>query len=307
MEIESIMNRREFLKATTVITAGLLSQKNLLYASNATNLIRDNVIAKVSTGTPREMVQKAVELVGGMSRFIKKGSVVVVKPNIGWARRPEQAANTNPEVVAEVVKLCFQAGAAKVKVFDSTCNEAKQCYLLSGIEKAAKQEGAEVRYIFPQKFKSVTVPTGKVLKSWEFYDDALGADVFINVPIIKHHSLAKISMGLKNMMGILGGNRGEIHNNFDQKIVDLNTVVRPHLTILDGTRMLMRNGPQGGNLNDVKEMNTIIAGTDPVGVDAMGAELFGLSPTGLTYLQKANEMGLGEIDLKKLTIKGMNG
>ena len=202
--------------------------------------------------------------------------------------------------------VCWPPTASKIKVFDHTCNDAKRCYKLSGIKQAAKQAGADVSYVYKQKFKKVKIPNGKILKSWEFYSDVLKADVYINVPIAKHHSLAKITMSLKNTMGILGGKRGQIHNNFDQKLADLNTVIRPQLVILDATRILLRNGPQGGNLNDVKILDTIIAGTDPVAIDSLGATLFGMEGSELGYIQQAYNLGLGEINLKKLKIETVN-
>ncbi len=296
------MDRREFLKKSlqvgTAAWAFINAGPDILLAETSNK----NLIV-VKNGSPREMVNKAIELLGGISKFVKKGDTVVIKPNIGWARRPEQAANTNPEIVAEIIRLCKLANASKIKVFDNTCNEMKRCYQMSGIESAAKAEGGDVSYIYPQKFKEVQIPQGKILKSWEFYSDALEADVFINVPIAKHHSLCQVTMGLKNIMGILGGNRGKIHNQFDRKIVDLNTVIRPHLTILDAVRILMRNGPQGGNLADVKNMNTIVAGQDPVAIDSFGASLFGFQGNQLGYIREAYDAGLGEVDLKKMKVK----
>lgn len=306
------MERREFIKKSLSIGAGsfgILSFKAPFLFSNTYNLpkLSSSIdIVKVENSSPGAMVQKAVELLGGISKFVKKGDTVVIKPNMSWARRPEQAANTNPEVIAEVIKLCRKAGAAKIKIFDNTCNEAKRCYSLSGIEKAAKKEGAEVSYIYKQKFKKVKIPQGKILKSWEFYSDALRADVYINVPIVKHHSIARVTMGLKNIMGVIGGERGKIHKQFDQKLADLNTVIRPELTILDATRILLRNGPQGGNINDVKITNTIIAGIDPVAIDSFGATLFEMEGKDLGYIQQAYNLGLGEIDLKKLKIETIN-
>lgn len=300
------MDRREFIKTSTAITLGLLNLKIPRWLEDQSKTLSDKILAVVKNGSPSAMVRQAIDLLGGISKFIKRGDVVVVKPNMGWARRPEQAANTNPEVVAEIVRLCLNAGAAKVKVFDNTCNEAKRCYYLSGIQKAAKEAGADVSYVYKQKFRNIKIPRGKILKSWEFYADALNADVFINVPIAKHHSLAKLTMGLKNIMGVIGGTRGKIHNHFDQKLADLNTIIQPQLIILDAVRILMRNGPQGGNLNDVKVMNTIIAGTDPVSVDVIGASLFGIEGKKLGYIQQAYNLGLGEIDLKKLKIERVN-
>ncbi len=300
----SLMDRRKFLKIagmTGIAASGMVNLSLLNGADNRSSSPID--LAVVQNGNPAALVQKAFEMFGGISKFVKKGNVVVLKPNIGWDRVPEQAATTNPEVVAEIVRLCLKAGASKVKVFDRTCNQAKRCYLRSNIEKAASAAGADVSHIYDQKFQKVSIPNGKELKSWEFYRDALKADVFINIPIAKHHSLCRVTLGLKNMMGIIGGNRGKIHNHFDVKIVDLNTVIKPQITILDAVRVLMDNGPQGGNLNDVKEMNTIIAGVDPIAVDAYGAVLFGLNPEDLGFLREAQSRGLGKIELKNLKIE----
>lgn len=301
------INRRKFLKIAgiTGIASSTLNPLSLITASESQPKSSLD-LAVVHNADPASMVRKAVEMLGGISKFVKKGDTVVVKPNIGWDRVPEQAATTNPDVVAEIVRLCIKAGASKVQVFDRTCNQAKRCYLRSNIEKTAKEAGADVSHIYEQKFQSVTIPRGKELQSWEFYRDALKADVFINVPIAKHHSLSRVTLGLKNIMGIIGGNRGKIHNRFDEKIVDLNMVIKPHLTIIDAVRVLMNNGPQGGNLNDVKEMNTIIAGIDPVAVDAYGATLFDLKPDDLSFLKEANTRGLGEMDLEKLKIEKVN-
>jgi len=300
----SSINRRKFLKIagmTGVAITGIIENPLLTRAEKKVATPMD--LAVVQNGDPAALVQKAVEMMGGISQFVKKGNVVVVKPNIGWDRVPEQAATTNPDVVAEIVRLCLKAGASKVKVFDSTCNQAKRCYVRSKIEQAASAAGADVSHIYEQKFKKVNIPDGNELKSWLFYRDALEADVFINVPIAKHHSMSRVTLGLKNIMGVIGDNRGKIHNHFDVKIVDLNTVIKPQLTIVDAVRILMNNGPTGGNLNDVKQMNTIIAGVDPVAVDAYGATLFDLKPDDLGFLREAHERGLGTMDLGSLKIE----
>ncbi len=304
----SSIDRRKFLKIAGMAGLALsgMIESPLAQVANKTARSSSLDLAVVQNGDPAALVQKAVEMMGGISRFVKKGNVVVVKPNIGWDRVPEQAATTNPEVVAEIIRLCKQAGASKVKVFDKTCNQAKRCYLRSNIEKAATEAGADVTHIYEQKFQKVTIPEGKDLKSWDFYRDALEADVFINVPIAKHHSMSRVTLALKNIMGVVGENRGKIHNNFDIKIVDLNTVIKPQLTILDAVRILMNNGPTGGNLNDVKTMNMIIAGVDPVAVDAYGATLFGLKPTDLGFLIEAKNRGLGRTDLDALKIERVN-
>ncbi|NOZ60592.1 MAG: DUF362 domain-containing protein [Calditrichaeota bacterium] len=298
------MNRREFIKIAGISTAalsGVMSTLPLIGKSNRPDLPID--LAVVQNGDPAAMVRKAVEMLGGMSKFVKKGQTVVVKPNIGWDRVPEQAATTNPDVVAEIVRMCKEAGALKVMVFDNTCNQARRCYKRSQIQKKAKEAGADVSFMYKQKFEKVRIPHGKELRTWEIYRDALKADVLINVPIAKHHSLSRVTLGMKNLMGLIGGNRGKIHNHFNVKITDLNTIIRPQLTILDAVRILLRNGPQGGNLSDVKAVNTIIAGADIVAVDAFGATLFGLQPEQLGFLKEAHARGLGEMNLDKLKIE----
>ena len=302
------ISRREFIKGTALTTLGLTLGINSLDLVSA--LAQDDLefpeLSVVNNGSPAELTRKAVDLIGGMKRFVSKGDVVVVKPNIGWDRKPEQAANTNPDVVAEVIKLCFNAGAKKVKLFDRPCNTASRCYDRSGIQKAAADAGAEVSFVVDSGFVKTKLPEGVELKSWWLYKPALDADVLINVPIAKHHGLTRVTLGMKNLMGIMGGNRGQVHWNIDAKLADLTYYVKPDLTILDAVRMLVRNGPQGGNLNDVKRMDTIIAGENIATVDAYGATLFGIKPEELEFIKLGNELGLGEIDLDKIRVKKLS-
>ncbi len=303
----SKINRRDFLKITGLSTVALTGVVKIPEIFGMEPLPLTPIdLAVVQNGTPAAMTQKVIEMLGGIEKFVKKGSTVVVKPNIGWDRVPEQAATTNPEVVAEIVRLCKKAGAAKIMVFDNTCNQARRCYTRSQIEKMAKAAGADVSFVYKQKFQKVLIPKGKKLKSWKIYRDVLKADVLINVPIAKHHSLCKVTLGMKNIMGAIGGNRGKIHNHFSEKIVDLNTVIKPQLTILDAYRILMKNGPQGGNLNDVKQMNMIIAGENIVAVDAFGATLFDLKPEQLGFLKEAASRNMGNLDLSTMKIEMAN-
>jgi uncharacterized protein (DUF362 family) len=296
------MERRDFLKNVAAISA---VSTFILQDSVFSNTPQFPDIAVIKDGEPLQLVQEALQKLGGMSRFVSKGDIVVVKANISWDRIPEQAATTNPEVVAEVIRQCFHAGAKKVKVFDHTLNVPSRCYTRSGIEAAAKAAGADVQHIYEPKFKKVSFPEGELIKSWEIYKDVLEADRIINIPIAKHHSVseAQVSLGMKNLMGFLGGVRGKFHRTFDVKITDLSTRIKPDLIILDAYRMLLRNGPTGGNLADVALKKTIIAGTDPVAVDSYGATLFNLEPSRLPFLQRAHERGLGEIDYHKLTVE----
>lgn len=293
------MDRREFIRKSSGFAAGSLlnSRFDLPALSGSPDL------AVVSGGEPAELVRRAVEELGGMSAFVSTGDVVAVKANISWDRVPAQAATTNPEAVAEVVRLCFASGAKKVKLFDNTLNEARRCYKRSGIEAAAKKAGADVFHIHPKKFKRVRITGGIKIKSWEIYEDVLDADRIINIPVAKHHSISGVSLCMKNYMGWIGGNRGKFHRDFNQKLADLNTVIKADLNIIDAYRMLVRNGPTGGNLADVSLKKTVIAGRNVVAVDACGATLFGHDPRDLAFLQEAEKRNLGSTDLSSLKIQ----
>jgi uncharacterized protein (DUF362 family) len=299
------ITRRNFIKGS-VGTIFLLGLSNFSWAEVFGPFPQEEDfpdLAVATNGTPALIARKAMELLGGMKKFVSRGDIVVVKPNIGWDRNPQQAADTNPEMVAEVVKMCLECGAKKVKVFDRSCNTASRCYENSGIKKAASEVGAEVSYVASAGFSKMKFPQGDVLKEWEMYKPAMEADVLINVPIAKNHGLSKLTLGMKNLMGIMGGDRGKIHWKIDDNLADLANFVRPKLTILDAYRILVKNGPQGGSLKDVRETKTIIAGKNIATVDAYGATLFGMKPTDLGYVVKANKFGLGEIDLAKVNIK----
>jgi uncharacterized protein (DUF362 family) len=250
-----------------------------------------------------KITRAAVDALGGMRSFIKKGDIVVIKPNIGWDRTPEQGANTNPAVVATLVRMAYEAGAKKVKVFDRSCNDPRRCYVQSGIEAAAKAAGAEVSFVDDRKFREVPIKGGVAIQSWPLYAELLEADKIINVPVAKHHGLAKLTMAHKNWMGMMGGDRGKIHQHMDHALVDLSLVIKPCLTVLDAVRILTAHGPQGGNLADVKKLDTIIAGVNQVSVDAYGATLFGHTGADLGYVVNGAQRGLGVMDLGKLNIK----
>jgi len=260
-------------------------------------------LAIAKSGTPEAMTRAAVQALGGMSGFVSKGDEVIVKPNIGWDRKPEQAANTNPEVVKTVVKMCLEAGAKTVRVMDRTCNDPRRCYKRSGIKDAVLSIGdpaVTVEHIDERKFVTLPIKKGNSLDGWTFYKDMLDADKIINVPIAKHHNAARLTMALKNIMGCLGGNRGNIHHDLDHNIADLNSVMKFDLIVLDAVNILTGNGPQGGSLRDVKRMDTVIAGTDPVAVDSFGATLFGIGGADVPSVLYAHKIGLGEIDLGKV-------
>jgi uncharacterized protein (DUF362 family) len=257
----------------------------------------------VQGGAPRALVDKALENLGGIGRFVSRQDVVVIKPNIAWDRTPEQAANTNPEAVAAVVRQCWQAGAKRVIVTDVSCNEPRRCFQRSGIQAAARAEGAEVILPDPELFREVELG-GVVLKTWPVFIPFLEADKIINMPIAKHHGLTGVTLGMKNWYGILGGQRNRLHQQIHQSLFDLANFMLPTLTMIDCYRILLRNGPTGGNLEDVAIKKTMVAGTDPVALDAYVAKAWwNLDPEHLPYLQMAAAHGLGTVDFEKLAVK----
>ena len=294
------MDRRRFLKTAAIGSIGLtvpsLGPLETFGAAPPPDL------AVVQGPSAEKIVRAAVDSLGGIKRFVSRGEVVVVKPNIGWDRVPEQAGNTNPEVVAAVVKLCYEAGAKTVKVFDRPVNDPRRCYIQSGIEPAAKAVDADVYHMDDRKFKEMEI-RGLALTSWPLYSEIFEADKVINVPIAKHHGLAKLTLSMKNWMGIMGGSRRVIHQKLDESLVDLAMKVKPCLTILDAVRILTDNGPQGGDLKDVKKLDTIVAGVDQVAVDSYGATLFGMQGKDLGYVRVGAEHKFGVMDLGKLKIK----
>ncbi|HTJ82607.1 MAG TPA: DUF362 domain-containing protein [Polyangiaceae bacterium] len=245
------------------------------------------------------LVQKAVGALGGMKRFVSRGDLVVVKPNIGWDRTPAHAANTNPEVVAEVVRQAYDAGAKNVIVTDASCNEPNRCFQRSGIWKAAYDVGAEVILPVEHRFRRMRLK-GEVLDEWPVYTPLVSADKVINVPVAKHHNLAGFTAAMKNWYGSLGGRRNRLHQNIDVSIADLATFIQPTLTVMDATRVLMRNGPQGGNIADAKDLHTVVASIDQVASDAYGCTLIGKTPDEIPYLKMGEERGLGTRDWKSL-------
>jgi uncharacterized protein (DUF362 family) len=263
------------------------------------------LVAKAQGTNYAHLVGDALQALGGMKKFVNPGEVVVVKPNMAWDRAPELAANAHPVVVRKVVELCLEAGAKQVKVLDHTCHDARKAYLNSGIKGAVeglKDPRAVVEYVDERRFVEVAVERARALKKWYFYKDILEADRFINIPVAKHHSESRLTMCLKNMMGAIGGWRGRIHVGLHQNIADMNLLLRPDLHVLDVTRILLRNGPTGGRLEDVEVRNLVFAGTDPVALDAYGTTLFGLKPADIGYITKAHESGRGEMDLNKIKV-----
>lgn len=262
-------------------------------------------LAVVHGKDAEKMVRAAVDKIGGISRFIKPGEKVLIKPNVAWDRQPEQAANTNPDVVGTVVKLCLEAKASEVWVTDNSVNDPYRCFARSGIENAVKRAGGRVR-ITTEKDFVLTDLKGESLKVWpvsRFYHDV---DKLINLPIVKNHSLSKCTMGMKNLYGSLGGQRNRLHQDINTSIADLATAIRPTFTILDATRILRRNGPTGGDLSDVSAGDTVIAGTDIVAIESYGLRFLDLKAEEIPFILMAEKRGVGTSDLKALNIAEMN-
>lgn len=290
------MDRRTFLKGTAAsLVAGSLLGRQALAGSGST-------VAVAEGGDYAAITRRAVAALGGMGAFVKRGDVVVLKPNMGWDRAPEFAANTHPLVVRALAEECLAAGARRIKVFDHTCNDPRRCYINSGIQLALKGiKGVEVKQIEPERFRMVLL-NGQFLKEWELYDEALSANVFINVPIAKHHGLSRLTLGLKNIMGVMGGNRGYTHRNLELALADVNSVLKSHLTVIDATRILTAHGPQGGSLADVRVLNTVVASRDIVAADAYATTLFGMRPADIPTTVAAARRGLGEMDLRRVQV-----
>ncbi|MBI2469985.1 MAG: DUF362 domain-containing protein [Planctomycetes bacterium] len=321
MYIDNKISRRNFLKTGIAVGAGIyglsylgtIKKRPALKKHKEHGLKPGLVVAHGNISDTadepaiiKEMVRRALNALGGMDKLVSKGNRVIIKPNIAWNQKPEFAANTNPFVVAVLVELCREAGASIIKVMDHTCSaNPEPSYENSGIAAAARKADAEVVYINKSRFNDFAIPDGKVLKSWSFYEEMVYAnevDVLINVPIAKQHGTSRLSMGLKNVFGMIGGDRGSLHTYIHPKIADLNKFVKIDLTVLDAFRILKNHGPTGGRLDDVdnspERARRIIVSTDPVAADAYGTTLFGIQPKDVGYIRESNEHGLGEIDFR---------
>ena len=305
------LSRRSFIKGALAgacalflsqLSSGFGLAQDLSNGRKKKNIKGSHDLAVCRGDDPAELTRTAVDAMGGMSRFVKKGDVVVVKPNIAWDRQPEYAATTNPAVVAAIVQMCFEAGAKRVNVFDNTCNSAQRCYENTGIRQAAEEKGAKVYFCDNWNFVKAHFPFEAALEGWPVFRDAIDCDVFINVPVLKHHGLAGLTVSMKNLMGICGGSRGLIHLNIGRKLAEITSFINPDLTIVDCYRMLTRHGPSGGSLDDVKLLKTVICATDPCLADAFAAKLAGYDPGSIPGIAEGVKLGLGSSDIGKADI-----
>ena len=306
------MKRRNFLKTGMVATAALtLNFEGLqaALASNSMTVQQAPELVAVMGGEPAAMLEKALETLGGMGNFIKKGQKVVIKPNIGWDRTPELAGNTNPELNSALVKQCLQAGASKVSVFDHTCDNWQKCYDTSGIAAAVKAAGGVMIPANDEKYyKKVALPKGVNLKDAQIHETLLEADAWINVPILKDHGGAKLSCAMKNYMGIVWDRRFFHQNDLQQCIADICTwEKKPVLNVVDSYRMMHQNGPQGKSAADVATLKSIIVSPNIVAADTAALALFNqvkqLDMAAVGHLSRGEALNLGSTDLKKVNIK----
>lgn len=308
------MKRRDFIDKTFkagFLAASAIPLTNLAYPVYAgTGVLQKEKFLKtkydlvaVKGGEPVPMFDKAIESLGGMKAFVKKNQTVVVKPNIGWDVVPEKAANTNPLLVNRIIRQCFDAGAKDVYVFDHTCDVQNRCYANSGIEKAAKDAGAKVVTGANESYyHEVQIKGAKVLKTAKIHELILESDVFINVPILKHHGSSGLTISMKNLMGIVWDRWFWHQNDLHQCIADCALYRKPDLNIIDAYFVMKKNGPRGISRDDVVEMKSQIVTTDILAGEVAAAKLFGADPDEIPYIKMADELKIGTKDLTKLSI-----
>jgi len=303
------MKRRDFLrKSIGASIASGVAMSATAAVTGISNSTAENAgnydLVAVKGGEPEVMFEKGIEALGGMKKYVKPGQTVVVKPNIGWDAPPERAANTNPKLVGKIVELCKAAGASKVVVFDNTCDEWTRCYKNSGIEKAVKDAGGQmVTGKEESHYKPVTVAKGKSLKTAEVHEQVLNADVFINVPVLKNHGGATMSLTMKNLMGIVWNRRFWHKNDLHQCIADFATYRKPDLNVIDGYNVMKRNGPRGVSVSDVANMKYQIISSDMVAADTAAVKVFGIGVDDVAHIGMAEELGVGTSKLENLNIK----
>ncbi|PKP42185.1 MAG: tat (twin-arginine translocation) pathway signal sequence [Bacteroidetes bacterium HGW-Bacteroidetes-10] len=305
------MERRNFLKAALLgsIAGAVHLKPENVFARESKEAPGQNDLVAVMGGEPEVMYKKGIAALGGMKAFVKKGQKVVVKPNIGWDKKPEFAANTNPQLVAAIVKDCLAAGASQVVVFDHTCDEWQACYKNSGIEDAAKAAGAKIAFAHDEKYyKEVDLPMGLRLKKAKIHESIIEADVWINVPVLKNHGGAKMTMSMKNYMGIVW-DRGFWHaNDLQQCIADCATYSKkPVLNIVDAYRIMTQNGPKGKTTNDVVLAKAMFMSKDIVAADTAALKFFNqfreMKMEDVSHIGKAAKFNIGTTDLDSLKVE----
>ena len=306
--------RRDFIKAGFVLGASLpLANLEKLFDADlpvktsgvSTAPVQSkSILVAVRDGERAAMLDKAMAALGGMETFVKKGQTVLVKPNIGWDSTPELGADSHPELVKRVVEMCFAAGAKSVSMFDNTCDQWQRAYANSGMEKVARDTGATlINGKDATLYREVEIPNGKKLQKGKVHSLVLDSDVFINVPVLKHHGGTLVTGCMKNLMGIIW-DRGFYHRvDLHQCIADLLTFKRPTLNILDAYAPMVRNGPRGKSADDLVVMRTLLVSTDIVAIDAAGAKLLNYQPSDIRHIAIAAGMNLGTMDLEQVDVR----
>lgn len=308
MDLNHPITRRQSLKKIARISAGLalaplgvsplLSSRSAQASTRAKKILVEGIGSKEGYKI-KELTGKVFEAAGGMGKFVSRGDVVAIKPNISWARRPDLAATTNPEVLEAVIELCFDAGAKKVRIADHTIHDARRCFALTGAGIVAKRTRADL--VFPRSSLMKRMKLhGHRLDVWPVFVPFVEADKVLNLPVAKVHGLSTLTLGMKNWIGAVGGRRSALHQDIHQSIVDLARFFNPTLTLVDATRIMIKNGPSGGSPSDVAVKNTLILSNDQVAADAKAAGLFGYDPGEIGFIRLGQKWGLGTYDSQKL-------
>jgi len=302
------ITRRQSIKKLFKISGGLAAagvmtwpfQKTFSARAGSTN---EKFIIEGIGRTPgysaRALVGKVFEAAGGIQKYVSKQDVVVIKPNISWARPPDLAATTNPEVLEAVVELCQEAGAKKVRIADHTIHDARRCFAITGAGMVAKKTGADLVYPRSSLMRNVKLQ-GHRLDVWPVFLPLIEADKVINLPVAKVHGLSGLTLGMKNWIGAVGGRRSALHQDIHLTIVDLAQFFNPAMTLIDATRIMIANGPSGGSRSDVAVLNRLILSDDPVAADAKAAGLFNLRPQDIGFINLGEKWGLGTTEFQKL-------
>jgi len=302
--------RRDFIKKSVVLSVATVSPplpRNLmrLFAQEGHGAAPD--LVEVKNGEPDVLFDYAIQAMGGISRFVKKGQTVVVKPNIAWNRGPDTGANTNPLLVKRIVEHCQQAGAKKICVFDHTIDDEADCYKNSGITEAASRAGALIASgNYEKYYQEVSIPNAKKLKKAKVHELILESDVYINVPVLKHHSYTVLTLAMKNQMGVVWDRMAYHNTDLHRCISDFCHFKKPDLNIMDAYKVTLRNGPQRARENDLKLMKTLLLSTDIVAIDAAASILFGKKPETISHISYGNEDKIGRMNLEELNIKRLS-
>jgi uncharacterized protein (DUF362 family) len=300
------MDRREFIKKTLAAGAflgisGAIGGIDSMFSDDG-NGTADLVAIK--NGEPDKMFDAGIAALGGMKKFVSKGQTVLVKPNIGWDVPPERAGNTNPTLVKRIIEHCLEAGAKKVYVFDHTCDYWENCYKNSGIGNAVKLAGGTMATGHSESnYQDVRIAGAQALKTTKVHELMLEANVFINVPVLKSHGSSRLTIGMKNLMGVVWDREYYHSNDLHRTIAEFCLYRKPDLTVVDAYNVLRKNGPRGVSANDVELVKNQIITTDIVAADVAAAKIFGTDPASIGYIKIANDLKLGKMDLNELKIR----